>query len=70
MHIEKEEVPHHGERNLQERSKHEEGNDITCSYGSTLNIVHEVVKEIKKLGIECELIDVQSLIPFDISKYN
>ena len=47
----------------------EEGNDITLvSYGSTLNIVHEVVKEIKKLDIECELIDVQSLIPFDISK--
>ena len=47
----------------------EEGNDITLvSYGSTLNIVHEVIKEIKKLGIECELIDLQSLIPFDISK--
>ena len=47
----------------------EEGNDITLvSYGSTLNIVHEVVKEIKKLDIDCELIDVQSLIPFDISK--
>ena len=46
-----------------------EGNDITLvSYGSTLNIVHEVVKEIKKLDIDCELIDVQSLIPFDISK--
>ena len=47
----------------------QEGNDITLvSYGSTLNIVYQVAKEIKKLDIECEVIDLQTLIPFDISK--
>ena len=47
----------------------EEGDDITIvSYGSTLNIVHTVAKEIKKFNINCEVIDLQSLIPFDISK--
>jgi len=46
-----------------------EGKDITLvSYGSTLNIVNEVAKEIKKFDIDCEVIDVQSLIPFDLSK--
>jgi pyruvate/2-oxoglutarate/acetoin dehydrogenase E1 component len=46
-----------------------EGKDITLvSYGSTLNIVNEVALEIKKYDIDCEVIDVQSLIPFDLSK--
>jgi len=46
-----------------------EGDDITLvSYGSTFNIVMNVAKEITKYGISCEVIDVQSLIPFDIKK--
>ena len=46
-----------------------EGDDITLvSYGSTFNIVMNVAKEITKYGISCEVIDVQSLIPFDINK--
>ena len=46
-----------------------EGNDITIvSYGSTLRIVSFVVDELEKIGINCELIDVQTLIPFDQSK--
>ena len=46
-----------------------EGTDITLvSYGSTFNIVINVAEEIKKYGISCEVIDVQSLIPFDIKK--
>ena len=46
-----------------------EGSDITLvSYGSTLNIVSNVAKEIEKYGISCEVIDVQSLLPFDVKK--
>lgn len=46
-----------------------EGIDITLvSYGSTVNIVNKVAKEIQKFNIDCEVIDVQSLIPFDLSK--
>ena len=46
-----------------------EGSDITLvSYGSTLNIVISVAEEIEKHGISCEVIDVQSLLPFDIKK--
>ena len=46
-----------------------EGKDITLvSYGSTLNIVYDVAKEIMKYDIDCEVIDVQSLIPFDLAK--
>tara|TARA_B100000989_G_C19294756_1_gene365887 strand:- start:56 stop:625 length:570 start_codon:yes stop_codon:yes gene_type:complete len=45
------------------------GNDITLiSYGSTLNIVYNVALELEEYNIECEVIDVQSLIPFDINK--
>ena len=43
-----------------------EGDDITLvSYGSTLRIVHQVAKELLEVGIDAEVIDVQSLIPFD-----
>ena len=45
-----------------------EGNDITVvSYGSTFNICHESVKELETHGIKCELIDIQTLIPFDVN---
>ncbi|MDB3964028.1 thiamine pyrophosphate-dependent enzyme [Flavobacteriaceae bacterium] len=46
-----------------------EGNDITLvSYGSTVNIVNKVAEEIQNFNIDCEVIDLQSLIPFDLSK--
>ncbi|MCF1423137.1 alpha-ketoacid dehydrogenase subunit alpha/beta [Mangrovimonas futianensis] len=45
-----------------------EGKDITLvSYGSTLRIVEEVAKELMEVGIDAEVIDVQSLIPFDLN---
>jgi len=44
-----------------------EGNDITLvSYGSTLRLVEEASKELMKIGIDCEIIDLQSLLPFDV----
>lgn len=44
-----------------------EGNDITLvSYGSTLRIVMEAAKELQQVGIDAEVIDVQSLMPLDI----
>jgi pyruvate/2-oxoglutarate/acetoin dehydrogenase E1 component len=45
-----------------------EGNDITVvSYGSTLKLVEDASKELEKLNIDCEIIDCQSLIPFDLN---
>jgi len=44
-----------------------EGSDVTLvTYGSTWRIVTEAVKELEQLGISAEVIDVQSLIPFDL----
>ncbi len=44
-----------------------EGNDVTIvSYGSTLRVIEDAIKQLSELGISCELIDVQSLLPFDI----
>jgi pyruvate/2-oxoglutarate/acetoin dehydrogenase E1 component len=44
-----------------------EGNDITIvSYGSTLRIVQDAVTRLEEEGISCEVIDVQTLLPFDI----
>ncbi len=44
-----------------------EGNDITMvSYGSMLRIIQEAAEELEKLNISCEIIDVQTLLPFDI----
>ncbi len=46
-----------------------EGKDITIvSYGSTLRIVEQAAKELSEIGIEVEIIDAQSLLPFDINK--
>jgi pyruvate/2-oxoglutarate/acetoin dehydrogenase E1 component len=43
------------------------GTDITVvSYGSTLRIVMEVAQELKEVGINIEVIDAQSLLPFDL----
>lgn len=45
-----------------------EGTDVTLvTYGSTWRLVMEAAEELEKLGIQAEVIDVQSLIPFDIS---
>jgi pyruvate/2-oxoglutarate/acetoin dehydrogenase E1 component len=44
-----------------------EGNDVTVvSYGSTLRIINDAVKTLENLGISCEIVDVQTLLPFDI----
>lgn len=44
------------------------GKDITLvTYGSTWKIVTEAANELEKLGINAEIIDIQSLIPFDIT---
>ncbi len=43
------------------------GNDVTIvTYGACCRIVMEAAAQLSSLGIECEVIDVQSLIPFDI----
>ncbi len=45
-----------------------DGSDITIvSYGSTLRIVEQVAKELLEVGIDAEVIDVQSLLPFDLN---
>lgn len=45
-----------------------EGEDITLvSYGSTLRLVEQAAKELLEVGIDAEIIDVQSLLPFDIN---
>ena len=42
------------------------GNDITLvSYGSTLRLVEEAAEALVLMGITADVIDVQSLIPFD-----
>jgi pyruvate/2-oxoglutarate/acetoin dehydrogenase E1 component len=44
-----------------------EGGDITIvSYGSTLRIVQEAAQVLEEFGVSCELVDVQTLLPFDI----
>jgi len=44
-----------------------EGNDLTLvSYGSTFNLCVEVAKQLAEVDISVELIDAQTLIPFDI----
>ena len=45
-----------------------EGKDITVvSYGSTLKVVEDVVNSLIQVDIDIEIIDVQSLLPFDIN---
>ena len=45
-----------------------EGTDVTLvTYGSTLRIVLEATETLDKLGISCEVVDVQTLLPFDIN---
>ena len=45
-----------------------EGTDLTIvTYGSLVGIAEESVKQLKEVGISAELIDVQTLMPFDLS---
>ncbi len=44
------------------------GNDVTVvSYGSTLRIVQDAAATLTQLGIQLEVIDVQTLLPFDLN---
>jgi 2-oxoisovalerate dehydrogenase E1 component len=44
-----------------------EGSDVTIvTYGSMCRIVMEAASDLEKLGVSCEVIDVQTLLPFDI----
>ncbi|MDO5509331.1 MAG: thiamine pyrophosphate-dependent enzyme [Weeksellaceae bacterium] len=46
----------------------QEGSDITLlTYGSTWRIVMNAAKELAQLGVSAEVIDIQSLIPFDVA---
>ena len=45
-----------------------EGKDITVvSYGSTLRLVQDAAKDLAQVGIDVEIIDAQSLLPFDVT---
>ena len=45
-----------------------EGNDITLvTYGSTWRPVMDAASKLEKAGISCEIIDVQTLVPFDLT---
>jgi len=44
-----------------------EGNDVTLvSYGSTLRLAAEAAKQLQEAEISVEIIDVQTLLPFDL----
>ena len=46
-----------------------EGSDITLvSYGSTLRMVKSIAKELIQYNIDAEVIDVQTLLPFDLNQ--
>ena len=46
-----------------------QGSDLTIvSYGSTLRIIENAAKDLLEMDIDVEIIDVQSLIPFDLQK--
>ena len=45
-----------------------EGDDITIvTYGSCCRIVMDAARQLEQTGISCEVIDVQTLLPFDIN---
>ena len=45
-----------------------EGNDLTIvSYGATLRVAREAALLLDAMGISCEVIDVQTLLPFDVN---
>jgi pyruvate/2-oxoglutarate/acetoin dehydrogenase E1 component/TPP-dependent pyruvate/acetoin dehydrogenase alpha subunit len=45
-----------------------EGTDVTIvSYGSVLRVIQEAAESLEAQGISCEIMDVQTLLPFDIN---
>ncbi|MBZ9628619.1 transketolase [Psychroflexus sp. CAK1W] len=45
-----------------------EGSDLTIvSYGSTLRIIEQAAKDLQEVDIDVEIIDCQSLVPFDLN---
>jgi 2-oxoisovalerate dehydrogenase E1 component len=45
-----------------------EGDDVTLvTYGSCIRIAEEAIQQLEEVGISVELIDVQTLLPFDIN---
>lgn len=45
-----------------------EGTDLTLlSYGSCIRVAEEAIETLEKLGISVELVDAQSLLPFDLN---
>ncbi len=45
-----------------------EGTDITIvSYGSTLRIIEEAIQTLEQLEVSVELVDIQTLLPFDVN---
>jgi pyruvate/2-oxoglutarate/acetoin dehydrogenase E1 component/TPP-dependent pyruvate/acetoin dehydrogenase alpha subunit len=46
-----------------------EGSDVTLvTYGSCVRIAEEAIEQLEETGISVELVDVQSLLPFDVNK--
>lgn len=46
-----------------------QGTDVTIvTYGAMVKIVMDAAEELQKTGISCEVIDVQTLLPFDVNK--
>lgn len=46
-----------------------EGTDITIvTYGSCVRVAEEAIKQLSEIGISVELIDVQTLLPFDVTE--
>jgi pyruvate/2-oxoglutarate/acetoin dehydrogenase E1 component len=46
-----------------------QGTDVTLvTYGSCVRIAEDAVKQLAEIGVSVELIDVQTLLPFDIDK--
>ena len=47
----------------------EYGTDVTIvTYGSCVKIAQDAVKQLSEFGISCELIDAQTLLPFDVTE--
>jgi pyruvate/2-oxoglutarate/acetoin dehydrogenase E1 component len=45
-----------------------EGSDVTVvTYGATCRIVMEAAEQLARVGIEAEVVDVQTLLPFDLA---
>jgi pyruvate/2-oxoglutarate/acetoin dehydrogenase E1 component/TPP-dependent pyruvate/acetoin dehydrogenase alpha subunit len=47
----------------------QEGRDITLiTYGASVRIAEEACKQVESLGVSVELIDIQTLLPFDLAE--